>query len=83
MSATENFLGITGSLTCGLFGDCAAPPQFNLVQLLELDAGVEGVRENVIASFTPGQIQPVPEPHSILGILGLAILAGGTAIQKK
>lgn len=65
VSATENYPGITGLLTCGPFGDCAAPPTYNLVQFLDPDAGVDEVRENIIASFTPGQTQSVPEPHSI------------------
>ncbi|MEL7039416.1 MAG: hypothetical protein AAFO04_27945 [Cyanobacteria bacterium J06592_8] len=82
VSATENYPGVTGLLTCGLFGDCAAAPTYNLVQFVDPDVDVAGVRENIIASFTPGQTTSVPEPYSIFGLLGVAILSGRT-LRKK
>ncbi len=83
VSATENYPGVTGLLTCGLFGDCAAPPTYNLVQFVDPNADAEGVRDNIIASFTPGQTTSVPEPYSILGLLGFGLWGARTAIRKK
>lgn len=49
MYATSNFQGITGSLTCDEFGDCAG----QLIQVFLLDdpaAGISGLRNNAVFS---------------------------------
>ncbi len=50
--ATKNFKGVTGSLTCDEFGDCVFPV-FNILRLDDPTAGLEGLRKNVMFSYTP------------------------------
>lgn len=52
--ATNGFEGITGRLTCDEFGDCGIP-RVNIVQLDDPDAGLEGLKANVIYTYTPEQ----------------------------
>lgn len=47
ISATSGHDGITGSLTCDEFGDCAAP-RISVVRLDDPAAGIAGLRENVV-----------------------------------
>jgi branched-chain amino acid transport system substrate-binding protein len=54
LSATINFEGVSGMLTCDEFGDCASA-RFNIVRLDDPAAGLEGLRANVIYSYPPGQ----------------------------
>lgn len=53
MYATSNFDGITGSLTCNEFGDCANPV-IAIMRFDDLDAGVTGVLGNVLALVEAG-----------------------------
>lgn len=50
--ATRSHEGITGSLSCNEFGDCA-PPRFNVLRLADPAAGVEGLKSNVQFTYTP------------------------------
>ncbi len=50
--ATENFQGLTGTLTCDEFGDCA-DPKIVIVRLDDPAAGIEGLRNNVVYTFEP------------------------------
>jgi len=52
--ATSGFQGLTGSLTCDEFGDCGAA-RFKVVRLDDPAAGIEGLADNVIYTYTPGQ----------------------------
>ncbi|MFP5239355.1 MAG: ABC transporter substrate-binding protein, partial [Acidobacteriota bacterium] len=52
--ATTGFKGVTGTLTCNEFGDCA-PPRFNVLRLDDLSKGVEGLRANVLFTYAPGK----------------------------
>jgi branched-chain amino acid transport system substrate-binding protein len=52
--ATTDYQGVTGVLTCDQFGDCASA-RFNVVHLDDPAAGVEGLRANVIYTYTPEQ----------------------------
>jgi len=58
--ASTNFAGVTGSLTCDQFGDCA-DPVFNVLRLDEPEAGVAGLQNNVQFSHAPTR-QPSPVP---------------------
>ncbi len=58
--ATRNFDGVTGSLTCDQFGDCA-DPLFNVLRLDDPAAGVAGLQNNVQFSHAPIR-QPIPVP---------------------
>lgn len=49
---TKNHAGVTGTLTCNEFGDCA-PPRFNVLRLVDPAAGVEGLKSNVIYTYAP------------------------------
>jgi branched-chain amino acid transport system substrate-binding protein len=53
MYATSNFDGLTGSLTCNEFGDCANPV-IAIMRFDDLDAGVTGVLANVLVIIEPG-----------------------------
>ena len=47
-----SFDGITGDLSCDKFGDCGIA-SFSIMQLVELDAGVNGLRQNVVYTYNP------------------------------
>ena len=49
--ATRGFKGITGSLTCDEFGDCALPV-FNILRLDNPAAGLDGLQSNVMFTYT-------------------------------
>jgi branched-chain amino acid transport system substrate-binding protein len=49
---TKNFDGITGTLSCDQFGDCAYPV-FHVLRLDNPQQGVEGLQKNVQFTFTP------------------------------
>jgi branched-chain amino acid transport system substrate-binding protein len=51
---TSGFEGVTGKLTCDEFGDCGAA-RFDVMRLDDLAAGLEGLTENVIYTYTPDQ----------------------------
>lgn len=50
--ATRNHEGITGRISCDEFGDCASP-KFNVLQLMDPAAGVEGLKSNVKFTYSP------------------------------
>ena len=50
--ATSGFEGLTGTLTCDEFGDCA-DPSIDVVQNGEPEATIEDVRGNVLYNFKP------------------------------
>jgi len=54
--ATAGFKGVTGTLSCNEFGDCA-PQRFNVLRLDDLAKGVEGLRANVLFTYAPGTNQ--------------------------
>jgi branched-chain amino acid transport system substrate-binding protein len=43
--------GLTGSLSCDEFGDCAAP-NIDIVQNTETEADIAAVRANVLATYS-------------------------------
>ncbi len=49
--ATKEFKGVTGSLTCDEFGDCALPV-FNVLRLDDPKAGLEGLQANILFTYT-------------------------------
>jgi branched-chain amino acid transport system substrate-binding protein len=52
--ATSGYEGLTGKLTCSKFGDCGAA-NFKVVHLDDPAAGMEGLANNVVYTYTPGQ----------------------------
>lgn len=50
--ATHGHAGISGTLSCNEFGDCA-PPRFNVLRMANPDAGVEGLKANVQFTYNP------------------------------
>lgn len=50
--ATSGYLGITGSLTCDKFGDCGLA-RFKVVRLDDPAAGIEGLADNVVYTYSP------------------------------
>jgi branched-chain amino acid transport system substrate-binding protein len=52
--ATEGFEGITGTLTCDEFGDCA-DPKINILQNTEEQKTIDEVQQNVLFTFEPGE----------------------------
>jgi len=50
--ATRGFKGVTGSLTCDRFGDCANPV-FNVLRLEDPQAGIKGLLSNVLFTYRP------------------------------
>ncbi len=48
--ATTDFEGVTGSLTCNMFGDCGIG-RFGIFRLDDPSKGVDGVFSNLIASY--------------------------------
>ncbi len=49
--ATQGFKGVTGSLSCNEFGDCAVPV-FNILRLDDPAAGLQGLLSNVMFTYT-------------------------------
>ncbi|TDD67883.1 ABC transporter substrate-binding protein [Jiangella aurantiaca] len=52
--ATEDFEGLTGTLTCDEFGDCA-DPKIDIVQNTAEQQTIDQVRGNVLFTFEPGE----------------------------
>ncbi len=52
--ATRNFDGLTGNLTCDEFGDCG-PARFDVVRLVDPAAGLPGLLDSVVYSYTGGE----------------------------
>jgi len=52
--ATRGFKGVSGSLSCDEFGDCAVPA-FNILRLDDPAAGLEGLQANVMFTYTCGK----------------------------
>jgi branched-chain amino acid transport system substrate-binding protein len=50
--ATEGFEGLTGTLTCDEFGDCA-DPKIDILQNTEEQKDIEAVRGNVLFTYEP------------------------------
>lgn len=50
--ATSGFQGLTGTLTCDEFGDCA-DAKIDIVQNTEAEEAIEDVRANVLFTFEP------------------------------
>jgi branched-chain amino acid transport system substrate-binding protein len=50
--ATEGYEGITGTLTCDEFGDCAAP-KIDILRNTEEQVSLTEVRQNVLFTFEP------------------------------
>ena len=51
---TEGFDGLTGSITCDEFGDCA-DPKINILQNTEEQETIEQVQQNVLFTFEPSE----------------------------
>lgn len=49
---TTGFQGLSGSLTCDRYGDCAAA-RFNVLRLDDPAAGLEGLAANVVYTYRP------------------------------
>jgi branched-chain amino acid transport system substrate-binding protein len=49
--ATRGYQGVTGTLTCDEFGDCAIPV-FNILRLDDPAAGLAGLQSNVMFTYT-------------------------------
>jgi len=54
ISATSGFQGLTGTLACDEYGDCSAS-KMQIVRLNDPAAGIEGLANNVVYTYTPGQ----------------------------
>jgi branched-chain amino acid transport system substrate-binding protein len=52
LAATKDYPGVTGSLTCDRFGDCAIP-RFNVLRLDDPAKGVDGLLANVVYTYEP------------------------------
>jgi branched-chain amino acid transport system substrate-binding protein len=52
--AIAEYQGLTGTLTCDEFGDCGAA-NFKVVRLDDPAAGMEGLANNVIYTYIPGE----------------------------
>jgi branched-chain amino acid transport system substrate-binding protein len=50
--ATEGFQGLTGTLTCDEFGDCA-DPKINILRNTEKEKTIDEVQRNVLFTFEP------------------------------
>ncbi|WP_245809405.1 branched-chain amino acid ABC transporter substrate-binding protein [Desulfamplus magnetovallimortis] len=48
--STRNFKGVTGTLNCNSFGDCALP-RFNILRLDDPKAGIAGLTSNIIYTY--------------------------------
>jgi branched-chain amino acid transport system substrate-binding protein len=49
--ATSGFKGVSGTLNCNQFGDCARPA-FNVLCLEDPSQGIEGLQSNIVFSAT-------------------------------
>jgi branched-chain amino acid transport system substrate-binding protein len=54
MYAISGFEGVTGTLTCSEFGDCGGA-EFDILRLDDPEAGIKGLKSNVVYTFTSGQ----------------------------
>jgi len=52
MYATRDFKGVSSPMTCNEFGDCAAQ-SFDVLRLDEPALGLEGLKRNVVFTFSP------------------------------
>lgn len=52
ISGLKDYAGLTGSLTCNEFGDCA-DPKIEVVRLDDPAAGITGLKANVIFTYQP------------------------------
>lgn len=52
--ATKDKKGLSGTMQCNEFGDCAAQ-SFNVLRLDNPAAGVEGLKRNVVFTYAPGK----------------------------
>lgn len=52
ISATSGYQGLTGTLTCDAFGDCAAA-KIDVVQNVDPAGGIVATRENVLFTYEP------------------------------
>jgi len=52
VAATSGFQGLTGTITCDEFGDCA-DPKITVVQNTEAEKTIDQVRANVLYTFEP------------------------------
>jgi len=52
VAATSGFQGLTGTITCDEFGDCA-DPKIDVVQNTEAEKTIDQVRANVLYTFEP------------------------------
>jgi branched-chain amino acid transport system substrate-binding protein len=55
--ATRDFKGVAGVMTCDRFGDCA-DPVFNVLQLEDPRAGIQGLQSNVLFTYRPRKPSP-------------------------
>jgi branched-chain amino acid transport system substrate-binding protein len=82
MYETEGHEGLTGTLTCNAYGDCAAP-RISVVQNTEATPDIEAVSENILYVFegTPGELpEEPPEAPDYGGFAGreVTVPAGGS-----
>lgn len=56
---------------------------FNSYTYLELSTDITGEEVTGGRPLTSFSITPVPEPSSVLGILGISVLTGGTLLKQK
>lgn len=52
VAATSGYEGLTGTLTCDEFGDCAAP-KIDIVQNTEAEVSINEVKANVLFTYEP------------------------------
>ena len=52
LAVTTEYQGLIGSLSCDTFGDCGIP-RYKVVRLDDLAAGIEGLWNNVVYSYSP------------------------------
>ncbi|MCI0576731.1 MAG: ABC transporter substrate-binding protein, partial [Chloroflexi bacterium] len=52
VAGTSGYAGLTGTLTCDEFGDCA-DPRIEVVRLDDPAAGITGLKANVVYTFEP------------------------------
>ncbi|WP_029460071.1 branched-chain amino acid ABC transporter substrate-binding protein [Solidesulfovibrio alcoholivorans] len=54
LAATKDYPGVTGTLNCDSFGDCAMP-RFNVLRLDDPVKGVDGLLANVVYTYEPNK----------------------------
>ena len=52
--ATSGYEGLTGGLSCDVYGDCGVD-RFHVIRLDDPAAGLEGWAANVLYTYPPGQ----------------------------